>query len=130
MRFAGADGLTVMSRIVKFDSGFSFDCAKAVSEELMKMPADFDRRLAENGRIIGEKMDRSRIHLGRPEDNVLSGEELLRACPGDTLAEQTLCKAIANDANHVERLDLLLRECPALEELVLINLEEVGACPV
>ena len=43
----------------------------------------------------------------------------------DALAEQTLCKAIANDANHVERLDLLLRECPALEELVLINLEEV-----
>ena len=43
----------------------------------------------------------------------------------DTLAEQTLCKAIANDANHVEVIDLLLRECPALEELVLINLEEV-----
>ena len=74
----GADGLTVVSRIVKFEHDFTFACAQEVHDELMAMPADFDRMLAANRKIIGEKMDRSRIHLGRQEDNVLSGEELLR----------------------------------------------------
>ena len=74
----GADGLTVVSRIVKYEQDFSFACAQKVHDELMAMPVDFDRMLAANRRIIGEKMDRSRIHLGNQEDNILSGEELLR----------------------------------------------------
>ena len=78
VRLTGADRLTVVSRIDKFEHDFSFACAQKVRDEFMDMPVDFDRMLAANERIIGEKMDRSRIHLGRPEDNVLSGEELLR----------------------------------------------------
>ena len=78
VRITGADRLTVISRIVRFESGFTFECADAVNEELMHMTADFEERLAENERVIGEKMNRSRIHLGEPADNVLSGEELLR----------------------------------------------------
>ena len=78
IRLTGADSLVVASRIVKFEHDFTFACAGAVRDELMAMPVDFDRMLSENAKIIGEKMDRSRIHLSPEEDNVLSGEELLR----------------------------------------------------
>ena len=78
IRLTGADSLVVVSRIVKFEKDFSFACAQEVRSGLMSTQVDFDRMLAENERIIGEKMDRSRIRLGKPEDNVLSGEELLR----------------------------------------------------
>ena len=74
----GADSLLIVSRIVKFESDFSFACAEPVRRALMEMDADFDRLLAGNERYIGQRMDRSRIHLGKKEDYVLSGEELLR----------------------------------------------------
>lgn len=74
----GANGLLVISRIVKFEKDFTFACAASVCEELAAMPVDFDRMLAENERVIGEKMDRSRIHLCAREELLLSGEELLR----------------------------------------------------
>ena len=78
VRITGADSVTAAAKIVKFEKDFSFECAKEVRDALMSQDVDFDRMLSENERIIGEKMDRSRIHLGKPEDNVLSGEELLR----------------------------------------------------
>ena len=78
VRLTGGTRLTLMHRIVKFEHDFTFASAEGVWKELRALPADFEGMLADNERIIGEKMDRSRIHLGRPEDNVLSGEELLR----------------------------------------------------
>ena len=74
----GGDRLLVVSSIVKFDSDFTYACAKKVQDDLMAMDVDFDRMLKKNEEVIGGKMDRSRIHLGRKEDYVLSGEELLR----------------------------------------------------
>ena len=78
VRLTGGDGLIVVSRIVKFESDFTFDRAAGVRDALKTLYVDFDALLMCNEEIIGEKMDRSRIALGRPEDNVLSGEELLR----------------------------------------------------
>ena len=78
VRLTGGTRLTLMHRIVKFEHDFTFACAESVREELRALPADFESMLADNEKTIGEKMDRSRIHLGCPEDCVLSGEELLR----------------------------------------------------
>ena len=74
----GASRLTLAARIVKFEEGFTFACREQVQRELSAMDIDFERMLEGNARHIGERMDRSRIRLGRPEDAVLSGEELLR----------------------------------------------------
>ncbi len=94
VKLTGADGLMVVSKIVKFESDFSFACAKKVQEDLLNLPIDFDRMLAENERIIGGKMDRSRIHLGRKEDYVLSGEELLRRTHSDSEIDPTLMEKL------------------------------------
>ena len=72
-----ADSLMVLSSIVRFETGFNFSCINEVTEKLMTADTDFSRLLAGNTAYIGERMDRSRIHLGKPEDYVLSGEELL-----------------------------------------------------
>ncbi len=73
----GADGLVVVTKIVKFEGGFTFACADRVNADLMAMDIDFDRMLAVNKKIVSEKMNRSRIHLCPSEDRLLSGEELL-----------------------------------------------------
>ena len=78
MRISGADGLTVVAKIERFESDFTFDCAKPVRDGLLAMKVDFDRMLKGNEKYIGERMDRSRIHLCPDEDLLLSGEELLR----------------------------------------------------
>ena len=73
----GADGMMVLTKTVKFEDGFTFECARQVGDALLAMKPDFDALLKGNEAHIGERMDRSRIHLGKPEDAVLSGEELL-----------------------------------------------------
>jgi hypothetical protein len=72
-----ADQLLVVSKIEKFESDFTFEYATAVRDALSAMNIDFHKLLKGNERHIGERMDRSRIHLGKKEDNMLSGEELL-----------------------------------------------------
>ena len=78
MQISGADGLMVVSKIVRIESDFTFDCVKPVRDELMAMKVDFDKMLKVNEEYIGERMDRSRIHLCSDGDLLLSGEELLR----------------------------------------------------
>ena len=77
MRISGADGLMVVSKIERFEDNFTLECAKPVRDGLMAMNVDFDRMLKANEKYIGERMDRSRIHLCPDEDLLLSGEELL-----------------------------------------------------
>ena len=73
-----ADSLMVVSKIVKFEGDFTFDCAEPVAREVRALTPDFDKLLQGNEAYIGERMNRSRIHLGDEKDYVLSGEELLR----------------------------------------------------
>ena len=94
VRLTGADSLIVLSKITKFDGGFTFDCAGAVQEELLAIPADFDAMLAVNRRIVGEKMDRSRIHLTTREDRLLSGEELLRRAHSRNMLDPALMEKL------------------------------------
>lgn len=78
MRISGADGLMVVSKIERFENDFTFECAKPVRDGLLAMNVDFDQMLKGNEKYIGERMDRSRIHLCPDQDLLLSGEELLR----------------------------------------------------
>ena len=77
MQISGADGLTIVSKIARFENDFTFDCAKPVRDVLLAMKIDFNKLLQGNEKYIGERMDRSRIHLCPDQDLLLSGEELL-----------------------------------------------------
>ena len=61
----GGDGLIIVSKIVKFESDFTFACAQPVCDALLAMEVEFDKLLQGNQRHIGQRMDRSRIHLGK-----------------------------------------------------------------
>lgn len=81
IRISGADRLIILSKTVKFEEGFTFECAKSVVDQVLAMDADFDELLTYNQQYIGSRMKRSRLCTGNKEDFALSAEELLiRAC--------------------------------------------------
>ena len=90
----GADSLTVVSKIVKFEENYTFDCAGAVNEALLAMSVDVDAMIAANREVIGEKMNRSRIHLTTPEDRLLSGEELLERTHSRNMIDPALMEKL------------------------------------
>ncbi len=88
--FKGGNSLLVVTTTEKFESNFTFACAKPVCDRIQALRADFDALLAGNEKTVGEKMDRSRIYLGKKEDYVLSGEELLRRSHSEDELDPTL----------------------------------------
>ena len=94
VKVSGADSLVVVSKIVKFEGNFSFECAEAVNRELMAMRVDVDAMLEGNRRIVGEKMERSRIHLCTPADRMLSGEELLERTHSRSMVDPALMEKL------------------------------------
>ena len=94
MHISGADGLVVVSKIERFEDDFTFDCAKPVRDGLLAMKVDFDKLLKGNEKYIGERMDRSRIHLSSDEDLLLSGEELLRRAHSKNELDPTLLEKL------------------------------------
>ena len=94
MRISGADALTVVAKIERFENDFTFACAKPVRDALMAMKVDFDKMLKGNEKYIGERMDRSRIHLSSDEDLLLSGEELLRRAHSRNELDPTLLEKL------------------------------------
>ena len=94
MHISGADGLVVVSKIERFESDFTFDCAKPVRDGLLAMKVDFDKLLKGNEKYIGERMDRSRIHLSSDEELLLSGEELLRRAHSKNELDPTLLEKL------------------------------------
>ena len=94
MHISGADGLMVVSKIARFESDFTFACAKPVRDGLLAMKVDFDRLLKGNEKYIGERMDRSRIHLCPDEDLLLSGEELLRRAHSENELDPALLEKL------------------------------------
>ena len=94
MRISGADGLMVVAKIARFESDFTFACAKPVRDGLLAMKVDFDRMLKGNEKYIGERMDRSRIHLSPDQDRLLSGEELLRRAHSENELDPALLEKL------------------------------------
>lgn len=73
----GADSLLVLSKTVKFEDDFTFDCTKTVVDSIDSTDPDFDKMLAHNLEDIGSRMERSRLNMGDERDFALSAEELL-----------------------------------------------------
>ena len=83
---SGADSLMIVSKTVKFEEDFTFECAKSVVEELLDVEPDFDGLLSYNREYMGSRMERSRLSTGSKEDFALSAEELLiRSCTDDQI---------------------------------------------
>ena len=77
IRITGADSLIVLSKTVKFESDFTFECAGPVVDAVLAVKPDFDALLDHNRVHIGSRMERSRLCTGKKEDFALSAEELL-----------------------------------------------------
>ncbi len=77
IRITGADSLMILSKTVKFESDFTFDCADSVIDELNAIEPDFDALLDYNMEYMGSRMKRSRFMSGNKEDFAMSAEELL-----------------------------------------------------
>ncbi len=74
----GADSLMILSKTVKFEGEFTFDCAKPVVAEVLAIQPDFDGLLQGNREYLGSRMDRSRLFMGDRADYALSAEELMQ----------------------------------------------------
>ncbi len=90
MRIRGADSLLMLTKTVKYEDNFTFALAKPVTDSLLGMTPDFDALLKGNAAYVGERMDRSRIRLSKPQDDVLSGEELLQRTHSEYELDPTL----------------------------------------
>ncbi len=90
----GANSLMILCKTVKFEGDFSFACAKSVVDEVLAINPDFDALLAYNREYLGSRMERSRIHLGNPDDFALSGEELLQRSHSDFEFDPTLLEKL------------------------------------
>lgn len=94
VRVTGADSLLVLTRTIPYSSGFSFDRIAGAEQAMLAVQPDFCKLLAANEAHIGAKMDRSRLHLGKPEDYVLSGEELLRRTHSENSLDPTMLEKL------------------------------------
>lgn len=79
----GADSLMILSKTVKFERDFTFDCANPVGSEMQAFDADFETLLAANREHVGSRMARSRLRTGADDDYALSAEELLQRSHND-----------------------------------------------
>ena len=83
IRVTNADSLIILSKTVKFESAFTFDCAEPVVSEMLAFTTDFDTLLAYNREHVGGRMARSRLRMGAEDDYAMSGEELLQRSHND-----------------------------------------------
>lgn len=75
-----ATRLVLTTKVIKIEENFSFDGYHAYEEAFDQIDRSFGRIIEGNRAILGEKMRRSSICLGKKEDCYLSGEELLLKC--------------------------------------------------
>lgn len=72
--------LYITVKVIKIEENFDFEGYKDFDAEYDKLDRSFDKLISGNLSILGEKMKRSYITLGKKEDRFLSGEELLEKC--------------------------------------------------
>lgn len=75
-----ANRLTVLAKAVPYREHYEYGDEAADLAAFRAIVPDEDAVLVENLGILGEKMNRSQITIGTPEDAYLSGEELLAKC--------------------------------------------------
>lgn len=80
IRVTGADSLLILTKTVRIEGNFRFDCVEELAESFMQIAPDFECFVEKNRERLGGRMELSRLELGSVENYVLSGEELLRNC--------------------------------------------------
>ena len=90
IRIKDADSLIILAKTVKFESDFTFECAKSVVDEILAVVPDFDALLDYNREYLGSRMNRSRLCTGDKEDFALSAEELLIRSSAETQIDPML----------------------------------------
>lgn len=105
IRIIGADRLIILSKTVKFEGDFTFDCAKAVVDNVLAIDPDFDKLLSANRKHIGSRMARSRISLGDSADFALSGEELLQRTHSTVEFDGTLLEKLYDLGRFFQIID-------------------------
>ena len=73
-------GLYLTVKVIKVEEAFTFDGYTEYEEAFDQTDRRMERLIEKNAEILGSKMKRSAISLGRKEDSWLSGEELLEKC--------------------------------------------------
>ena len=97
--------LLVMARAVRLETGFSFDLAEREAAALLAVNPDFDAWVEGNRAALGEKMDRSRLTLGKRAEHYLSGEELLRAVRTAYAAQPVLLEKLYDLGRFYQIID-------------------------
>ncbi len=80
VRIRGGRGVLVMAKAIRVETGFRFGCEEGSARAFEAVTPDFDAWVQAGKAFLGQRMDRSRLRMGREEDHYLSGEELLRDC--------------------------------------------------
>lgn len=75
-----ATRLYLAVKVIKMEESFTFEGYKAYEKDFDQVDKSLECLLSRNREILGEKMRRSSICLGKQEDRWLSGEELLLKC--------------------------------------------------
>lgn len=94
IRVTGSDNLLVLTRTGVYEDHFSFDAMAKAEQDMMLLEPDFEKLLAANEAYVGSRMDRSRIRLGKTEDEVLSGEELLARTHSEQSLDPTMLEKL------------------------------------
>jgi hypothetical protein len=100
-----ADSLIVLSKTVRFEDNFTFDCAKAVIEKIKSIDPDFDKMLAYNQEHIGSRMERSRLYMGDKGDFALSAEELFARSNTEYAIDGTLMDKLYDMGRFYQIMD-------------------------
>jgi hypothetical protein len=74
----GASTLLLITRIVKYEAGFSHSLAAGLVADLEKLNGEYEAVLAENYSYIGERMARSSLDLSGGAGRTMTAEELIR----------------------------------------------------
>lgn len=62
IKVTGADSLIILSKTVRFENDFRFECADPVAESFMQVEPDFDSFVESNKGKLGERMNFSRTY--------------------------------------------------------------------
>lgn len=105
IRISGADSLIILSKTVKFEENFTFECAQPIVDELLGFDPDFDALLEYNREYLGSRMERSRLITGDKGDFALSAEELLTRATADTQIDPMLMDKLYDMGRFYQIMD-------------------------
>ena len=105
IRVSGGTRLTVLAKAIRVEDDFEFGCEDAFAEDFMKLSTDFDAMEKGNLDVLGQRMKRSEIHLGKSEDYVLSGEELLQRSHSRYLLDPVLMDKLYDMGRFYQIID-------------------------